>query len=177
MTIQDLFSFTVIHQREHGCGGHPYQNGEILIDVIEKYGPHRVLEVGTALGYTSSIMALSRENIFIETIDQDATHLEKARKYWSDLNVSHKIDEHEGKAEEILPTLIDKYDLIFFDGYTPQLKLLDQFEKLLKKDGILVTANLYLSDEKGGRYVSRLKNASQWKTTFIADTAIAQKLF
>ncbi len=176
MSIEELFDITAAHQKEHDCGGHPYQYGDVLTTLITALQPVRVLEVGTALGYTAACIARGSQGVFVETIDQDATHLEQARKYWNELHYSQQIEDYEGKAEEILPQLSDEYDLIFFDGYTPQLKFLPYFAKLLRKNGVLVTANLFLSDSKGGRYLTLLQDKEKWQTGVFADTALSVKL-
>lgn len=176
MNLQELFDITKKHQKEHECGGHPYQFGEVLTALIAATRPTRALEIGTAYGYTTACIAYGTDNVFVETIDQDATHLEQARKFWDMLGLSHKIDDFEGKAEEIMPNLKNHYDFIFFDGYTPQLKFLPYFEKLLNKGGLLVTANLFLGDPNGGRFLSHLKNSNVWRTGVFEDTAISAKL-
>lgn len=176
MSIEELFTISAAHQKEHGCGGHPYQYGDVLTALTTALEPVRVLEVGTALGYTAACIVRGSKNVYVETIDQDATHLEQARRYWEELSYLHQIEGHEGKAEEILPRLNEEYDLIFFDGYTPQLKFLPYFEKLLRRNGVLVTANLFLSDPKGGRYLTLLQDKEKWQTGVFADTALSVKL-
>lgn len=176
MTLRELHSVSIHHQKEHSCGGLPYAYGDILTSLVSATLPIRILEVGTGLGYTAACLAMGSSNTFVETIDQDATHLAKARDYWELLGITHKIDDHEGKAEDILPTLSSVYDFIFFDGYVPQMKMLSHFERLLRKNGMLVTANLYLRDTTGGKYMKALLNTRSWQTGVFADTAISVKL-
>lgn len=65
----------------------------------------------------------------------------------------------------------------FFEyNYVPQMKLLLQFERLLKARRLLITANLFLRDSKGGTYLKSLKNEKKWVTGVFADTAISTKL-
>ena len=69
-----------------------------------------------------------------------------------------------------------KYDFIFFDAYTPQMKMLLEFERLLKSGGVLVTANLFLRDPMGGKYLEKLNDENEWITGVFADTAISTKV-
>jgi predicted O-methyltransferase YrrM len=137
----------------------------------------QILELGTGLGYTAAFMSLHNEDIHIETIDRDEGHMGLARENWQELGVSDRIMDHLEKAEVILPTLTRQYDLIFFDGHVPSMKFLIQFERLLKKDGLLITANMFLRDKTGGKYMRALQKNNKWQIGVFADTAVALKLF
>ena len=100
-----------------------------------------------------------------------------AHKNWEKLGIPSQINSHYGKAEELLPKLFIQYDFIFFDGYAPSMKFLIHFERLLKKGGLLVTANLFLKDPKGGKYVRAVQNTRRWQSEFFADSVISVKLF
>ena len=99
-----------------------------------------------------------------------------ANENWQELGVSDRITGYLEKAEVILPTLSGPYDLIFFDGHVPSLKFLIEFERLLKKDGLLVTANMFLRDATGGKYMRALGNHKKWQVGTFADTTVALKL-
>jgi predicted O-methyltransferase YrrM len=103
--------------------------------------------------------------------------LEFAQSYWEKFSVKDRITAYHGKAEAILPTLSGPYDFIFFDGYAPSLKFLVHFDRLLKIDGLLVTANLFVKDPKGGKYLRALNRPHKWQTAVFADTAISLKKF
>jgi len=175
--IKHLFEMTAEHRKKHECGGYPYEHADMLSLLINVSNAKLILELGTALGYTASVMASSREDVHIDTIDQDASHLEVANKNWKDLKLTAQITSHEGKAEAILPELPGTYDLIFFDGHTPSMKFLMQFERLLKKGGLLVTANMFLRDKTGGKYMRALQKPKKWQVGVFADTTVALKLF
>jgi hypothetical protein len=51
------------------------------------------------------------------------------------------------------------------------------FEKLLRKGGLLISANLFLKDAQGGRYVRHLMQEKKWTTGVFEDTAISVKRF
>lgn len=175
--LQLIFEKSSEHRLDHQCGGYPYEHGDVLSALVAATKSKRVLEFGTGLGYTAACLALGNNgHVYVDTIDQDQSHIDIALDNWRSLDLEKYITAHHGKAEAILPDLSDSYDLIFFDGYAPSLKFLVHFERLLKQNGTLVTANLFVKDPKGGKYVRALKNNQKWKSGFFADTAISVKL-
>ena len=172
-----LFLRAKEHREVHKCGGYPYENAEILSLFITSTHAKKILELGTGTGYTAAYMASISHDIHINTIDQDSDHGNLAQKNWQELGVEKQITLHLGKAESILPELKGIYDLIFFDGYSPSMKFLLHFERLLKKNGILMTANMFLKDELGGKYMRALQRTNRYQVGVIEDTTIAVKLF
>jgi predicted O-methyltransferase YrrM len=173
----ELFNLSLQHRAEHECGGYPYQHADVLALLLKISNAKKVLELGTGIGYSAAVMAGVSNDIHIDTIDQDDGHMEQAKKNWQKFGLSDRITPHVGKAEAILPELIGPYDLIFFDGHTPSMKFLIQFERLLKKGGILVTANMFLRDKNGGKYMRALQKIHRWQLATFSDTTIAVKLF
>jgi spermidine synthase len=69
------------------------------------------------------------------------------------------------------------YNIIFFDGFAPTLEFLKEYERILKKDGILISANSHLSLSKTREYFEKLEDENKWKKlTSFGDTIIYQKL-
>ena len=90
-----------------------------------------------------------------------------------------------GLGATVLPTLKDTYDLGYFDT-DPAESLIDleQFERLLKPAGLLISANLFLGQyapdlpglEKTAEYRERILNRERWLTTYLPDgTALSIK--
>lgn len=165
------------HRQNHACAGVPYEHGDILTALVAATHAQRILEVGTGIGYSAMCLAYGNEKAIIHTVDKDEFHIALAREAWKRFGIEDRIIVYEGKAEAILPTLEEPYDLIFYDGYVPQNKLLINFGYLLRKGGLLVTANLFLHDPLGGGYVRKLHDEKKWHTGIFADTALSVKLF
>ena len=55
--FQSLQDVTRIHRSEHGCGAYTFEDGTGLIDLSARIKPKRILELGTALGYTACCLA------------------------------------------------------------------------------------------------------------------------
>jgi len=175
--LKRLFLYAKKHREEHACGGYPYEHAEILRLFITSTSAKKILELGTGTGYTAAYMASISSDIHIDTIDQDEDHGKIAQSNWEKLGIDQQVRQYLGKAESVLPGLRDIYDLIFFDGYSPSMKFLTHFERLLKKNGILITANMFLKDELGGKYMRALQRSNRYQMGVIEDTTIAIKLF
>lgn len=128
---------------------------DVLRELFAKYSPKRVLEIGTAVGYSSSIMALSSD-CEIDTIEKDEERITLAKDLWSRLGIEHKINVYHGDSDEVLPSVIEgkTYDFVFIDGaksaYKRQLQLLLPH---IQKDCIVLCDDvLYLGLVKGDSY-------------------------
>ena len=102
---------------------------KVLKDLFERYKPQRVLEIGTAIGYSSSLMALYSD-CTVDTIEKDKDRIERAKQLWKTLGVEDRIHSYEGDADEILASVVEgkTYDFVFIDGaksaYKKQLEFL-----------------------------------------------------
>ncbi len=125
---------------------------EVLKGLFEENKPKRVLEIGTAIGYSSSIMALASDCV-IDTIEKDGERIEKAKRLWKSLGVEDRINCHHGDADELLASVTEgkTYDFVFLDGaksaYKRQLEFLEPY---IEKGGIILCDDtLYLGLVKG----------------------------
>lgn len=106
--------------------------------------PQKILEIGTAIGYSASVMALSSpENVKITSIERAPEMTEIALNNISKLNLEDKIRIIEGEALEVLPLLSSKYDLVFMDaakGYYNEF--FESVINLLNDGGLLICDNV-----------------------------------
>lgn len=113
---------------------------KLFIDIIK---PERILEIGTAVGYSSIYMAQCFENAHITTIERYKNASERAKKNIEKANLESRIEIIEGDASEILKTLDGEYDLIFLDAAKGQYPaFLPYLEKLLREGGVLISDNV-----------------------------------
>ncbi len=173
--LDNLYQSSLEHRKTHSCGAVPYQNGMLLMDVVASANAKKILEIGSGVGFSTVCLALGNEEATVETIDKDPIHLALAKENCEKFDLEERVIFLETKAEEILPKLTGHYDLIFYDGFTPQKKFVAEFERLLRKGGILLSTNLFLSDPLGGGYLKLLQD-SKWNTKVTGDTAISVKL-
>ncbi len=169
---------TLTHLREHGCGCYPFFDGSLLGVIAGAARAQRMIELGTALGYTACWFALGAPEARIDTIDFDPAHVRLARANIEAAGFGKRVVLHEGAFDDVLPRLKPGYDVGFFDGFDPTLRNLKELRTLLRPGGVLITTNLNFGSE-ARTYHERLSDPKQWLTTFAAEdgrTAISIKL-
>ena len=118
------------------------------IEFIEKLilinRPKRVLEIGTAIAYsTIRIARCLAKSASIYTIEKSKDNIELAAKYINKSGESKKIKLIHGNALNILPQMDKKFDFIFLDADKQDYKrLFDYSMLLLKKGGIIIVDNV-----------------------------------
>lgn len=106
--------------------------------------PKRILEIGTAVGFSALLMA-EYNPVFgeITTIENYAKRIPAARANFKEAKREGQITLLEGEAQEILPALEEPYDFIFMDAAKGQyIFFLPELIRLLKKGGTLVADNV-----------------------------------
>lgn len=118
-----------------------------LIMLLNVKKPLRILEIGSAIGFSSSIMALN-SNAIIDTIERDSKMITECRKNHEDLGLTDRINLICGDALDTIELVKDnKYDFIFIDAAKAQyIKFFEMYSPLLKEDGIILSDNLYFHD-------------------------------
>jgi len=146
----------------------------------------RILEVGCGLGYSALWFGYGAgRGALIESVERDSEHAAIARDHFKAESLDERIKVLVGLGAKVLPTLKDAYDLAYFDT-DPAESLIDleQFERLLKPGGLLISANLFLGQyapelpglEKTAEYRERILNDTRWLTSYLADgTALSIK--
>ncbi len=159
------------HRAAHGCGAYTYADGSLLGVLAAATSARRIVEVGTALGYTALWLGHGAPAAAIDTIEMDEEHVEVARETFRRHGMSDRITAHHGLAEEILPTLAPRaYDLAFFDGFAPSVELLGDLRRTLRTGGVLVAGNLTLSSDQAVR--TYLGDQHRWLAHSFGETAL-----
>lgn len=95
----------------------------VLIEVILKQKPARILEIGTAIGFSALLMAAHMPaSGRIVTIEKDAGRTALARQFirQAGMDYEHKITLVEGDAAQIIPEIAGPFDLVFIDAAKAQ---------------------------------------------------------
>ncbi|MGD9901005.1 MAG: O-methyltransferase [Spirochaetales bacterium] len=130
------------------------KTANLLFNYVKEHSPKRVLEIGTAIGYSGALMLKSSTNSTLDTIEKDASVLDVATKNFEELNLTDRVKTILGDAKEVLNTLSGEYDFIFLDGPKAQyIHYLPRLLELLKVGGTLFADNvlfrgMVLSDGK-----------------------------
>lgn len=121
----------------------------VLKFLLRLQQPKRILEVGTAIGFSALFMSeYSNKDCTITTIEKVAMRLAEAEKNLADSRFPQKdkITLCQGEALDVLKMLVQEnlnYDFIFLDAAKAQyMSFLPELMKLLSEKGILVTDNV-----------------------------------
>lgn len=117
---------------------------QLMRVLLKMNKPKRILEVGTAIGYSALIMAqCTLKDCNITTIERRKDMIELALDNISKTDYLDRINILEGEAEEILPTLSEKYDFIFLDAAKGQyMDFFNKCRESLNIGGIIVSDNV-----------------------------------
>ena len=115
---------------------------DFLTSFIVKKQIKNVLEVGTAIGYSAIMMALSNKDVHITTIERDETRYMEALKNIKKFNLENRITLIFNDALNV--NLEEQDDLIFIDAAKGKNKdFFEHFEGNLTQDGYIITDNMY----------------------------------
>ena len=143
--------------------------GKIISDIIKRYQPTKILEIGTLHGYSAILMMdLLFDDGKLITIEIDKNLADIARKNIAKAGLSNKIDVINGNALEVIPTLTGyKFDLIFLDAakseYLQYLRLLEE-KHLMKKDSVVVADNVILFENEMKDYLEYVRSSDRYKS-------------
>ena len=109
-----------------------------------KNKPSKILEIGTAVGYSAICFSeFLSENGKIDTIERDEERVEEAKKNIKEMELEDKINIYMGDAVEVLPTLNEKYDMVFIDAAKGKYPFfLKEALRMLKPNGIIFADNI-----------------------------------
>ncbi|MBS6062301.1 O-methyltransferase [Criibacterium bergeronii] len=77
--------------------------------------PKKILEIGTAVGYSSIFFALN-SNATVDTIEKSEEMFAKATENIKSFDLEARVRVHLGEATEVLQTIDEKYDFVFIDA-------------------------------------------------------------
>lgn len=117
---------------------------EVVGKVLEELKPQKILEIGTAVGYSAICFSkFLSENGRIDTIEREENRIIEAKINVKDLNLEEKINIISGDAVEILPTLNEKYDMIFIDAAKGKYPFfLKEAIRMLSDKGVIIADNI-----------------------------------
>ncbi len=130
--------------REDGVPIIREETRDLLRILLEMKKPERILEVGTAIGFSSVFMAeYTPDSTLITTIENEPGRYRRAEENIKRAGMECRIRTLFGDARDLLETLEGSYDFVFMDAAKGQyIHFLPPIMKLLASDGILVSDNV-----------------------------------
>jgi predicted O-methyltransferase YrrM len=177
--FRHVFEASVAHRNQHGCHVYPSPDAPMLGVLATSTRAQRILEVGCGLGYSALWLACGAgDAAVVETVEHDNAHAQLARQHIEAEQMAGRVRVLEGWGRTILPSLQGPYDLAFFDG-DPDESLVDleQFERVLRPGGLLVSANLFLGQyipdlpglDQTARYRELIMGSERWLTAYLSN--------
>lgn len=132
----------------------------LLMQILQ---PQRILEVGTAIGFSALLMAENSPSSKITTIDRNEEMLSFARKNIALYDSRKQIQLLEGEAMDLLPTLEDdSYDFVFMDSAKSKyIVFLPEILKKVKVGGLIVLDDIF----QGGDIVKDIQDVRRGQRT------------
>ncbi|MFC7372738.1 O-methyltransferase [Fictibacillus iocasae] len=129
---------------------------ESLLQLLRVKQPKSILEVGTAIGYSSIRMADALPETRIVTIEKDEERYTTAIENIKKAGLAHRITAVLGDANELHDDIKQHgpFDVIFIDAAKGQYqKFFDAYTEMLSSKGMVITDNVmfrgYVADEEG----------------------------
>ena len=153
---------------------------EILGLLIGLTHPERILEIGTAHGYSSLFFAKKLPDARITTIERNPVMAEAAESEFASRKEAERIDLRIGDAAEILGGLVEeladadeseKYDFVFIDAAKSHYReFFEAAEKICTKDAIIACDNILLKGwivEAEGSAAKRHRTSIKYMKKFL----------
>ncbi len=145
-----------------------------LLFLVKTKKVRRILEIGTAIGFSAINMAMMNQEITVETMERDESLVQQALENIKEAGLTSQITViHTDALTFDLKNLRKDYDLIFIDAAKAQYqKFFTKYAPTLAKNGIIVTDNLLfhglVNNEKGNvsknvrNLVNKIESYNQW---------------
>ena len=117
---------------------------EKIKEILENEKPNRILEIGTAVGYSASQFArYTDKKCKIDTIEIDEERAKEAKENIKKIGFEDRINVIVGNAVDIIPRLNNKYDIVFIDAAKGKYPIfLEESLKLINKGGLILADNI-----------------------------------
>ena len=117
---------------------------EVIEKELKENPPKRILEIGAAVGYSAMCFSeFLADGGKIDTIERDEERIKEAKINFKNVGVEEKIKLYEGDAVEILPTLNEKYDMVFIDAAKGKYPFfLKEALRMINENGIIFADNI-----------------------------------
>ncbi len=116
---------------------------EEIKKILEREKPQRILEIGTAVGYSASQFIRFAPKAIVDTIELDEQRAKEATQNVKKIGIEDKVNILIGNAVEILPSLQSEYDMIFIDANKGKYPFfLQEGIRLVKNNGWIIADNI-----------------------------------
>ncbi len=158
---------------------------KLLAEVVHQKQPKRILEIGTAVGYSGIVMLTSCKTATLNTIEMDEEVAKLAKQNFEKADLTSRVNIFLGDAREIVPLLVGTYDFIFMDGPKGQYEhFFSYLTDLLEVGGTLVCDNVlykglveHVPSDKRHKHITVARNMRAFLDDLTANPRYQTTLF
>ena len=149
-------------------------DGEYLHDLVLRLKAKRVLEIGTAHGYSALwlAMALRKTEGHLVTLEIHEGHQAIARQHFIATGLGATVDSRLADALEEVPRLEGPFDLVLIDAIkTDYLRYYDLVLPKMRKGGVIAAHNVASNSRELGDFLKTIKTDPAVRTEFFRGSA------
>lgn len=140
----------------------PHETVAYFRFLLETLQPEKILEIGTAIGFSALLMAEHAPQAQITTIDRNLEMIALSKANFAKFDKRKQITLLEGDAMDILPSLKDCYDFVFMDSAKSKyVVFLPEVLKRLASGGIIIIDDVF----QGGDIAKDIKEVRRGQRT------------
>ncbi len=151
---------------------------KLLFQTVKQCNPKRILEIGTAIGYSGIVMLSAAPFATLNTMEMDENSAQMAKENFAKAGYSDRVNLFLGDAREIVPLLNGTYDFIFMDGPKGQYEKFFPFlTDLLEVGGTLVCDNVlykglveHVPENKRHKHITVARNMNAFLHDILCDS-------
>lgn len=134
-----------------------------IMNLLRMKRPARILEIGTAVGYSASCMAHVLPDCHITTIEVSEKAAEEARDNIKRLGYEDQIEVLCGPAQEVLEHLEPEYDFVFIDAAKSHYRTFwDKSVTVCSRNAVIICDNIFM---KGKTVMDRMEIVRRYRTS------------
>jgi predicted O-methyltransferase YrrM len=144
------------------------KKAEVLAELIKKYQPKRVLEIGTLVGYSTIVIASNLPaGGKVTSIEIDPHDARAAQENFKKAEVQSQVEIRIGNALDIIPMLDGQFDFLFIDASKIYLQFLKLVESRLSANAVVVADNVKIFDTQMKDYLDYVRESGKFDSQMV----------
>lgn len=143
----ELFPDMLLYAEDHKVPIMDPDALQVMKHYIHLSGSKRILEIGTAIGYSAMHMLSVSEDVSVVTIEKDEESHSTAQRFFSEYSVTSRVASILGNAKEIEPASLSEapFDMLFIDASKGNNEyFFETYSPLVKNNGLIIVDNILL---------------------------------
>lgn len=156
---------------------------KLLIEKVKEIKPKKILEIGTAVGYSGTLM-LKNSNALLTTLELDEERFLMAKTKFKEFEVDNRVKQVLGDAKEYLKETQEKFDFIFLDGpKSHYVEYLENLIEMLNEGGAIFADNVLFrnlvlnNEEPPKKYRTIVRNLRKFLKELEKNEKLSTKIY